>query len=442
MRQIVKRLNHSGWRPRSGKPHWATSTLCHLVTDPVYTGTAYFNRYHYRQPHRPYRPQSPRATEASCRVPRPRDEWIGVSVPVIIDEETYQRAQSQLARNSHLSFRHNTHHSYLLRCLLKCGLCGLNMFGRTYAATATLPAHRYYNCKGKDLIGSGRAERCPQRTIKADEVEAVVWNHIVEVLSHPEQLLAQFTKLSAEPDTHAQAELHRLHTQEQRIIREETRLLDAYQAGFLTVTELGQRRELLAQRRHVLREQREHHQRLQQHELHAQAVLTDLTQFCTRIRRRLSAVTLAEKQALLQLLIERIVVGTDTIEIHHVIPLHTDPTPVLKSATGTQTAIRRLRSDGASDERFSSNDRPRWAGTSGGRSTPRTCAGLVCLVALGARWHLDTLDLAILCPNVAQVLQAGVGMGQPERVSEDRCDVPRITRTGSSLMDVRARGGN
>ena len=255
-----------------------------------------------------------------------------------------------------MSFRHNKHHSYLLRCLLKCGLCGFNMFGRTYAATATLPAHRYYNCKGKDLIGSGRAERCPQRTIKADEVEAVVWNHIVEVLRHPEQLLAQFATLGAEPDTHMQVELHRLHTQEQRLAREETRLLDAYQAGFLSVTELGQRRELLAQRRHVLHEQREHHQRLRQQELHAQAVLTDLTQFCTRIRHRLSAVTLAEKQALLQLLIERIVVGTDTIEIQHVIPLHTDPTPVLKSATGTQTAIRRLRSDETSDTGFSSDD--------------------------------------------------------------------------------------
>ena len=235
------------------------------------------------------------------------------------------------------------------------------MFGRTYAATATLPAHRYYNCKGKDLIGSGRAERCPQRTIKADEVEAVVWNHIVEVLRHPEQLLAQFTTLGAEPDTHTQGELHRLHTQEQRIAREETRLWDAYQAGFLTVTELGQRRELLAHRRHVRHEQREHHQRLPQHELHAQTVLTDLTQFCARIRRRLSAVTLAEKQALLQLLIERIVVGTDTIEIRHVLPLHTDPTPVLKSITGTTTAIRRLRSDGTSAQRFSGDDRPGWS---------------------------------------------------------------------------------
>jgi sodium/calcium exchanger protein len=47
------------------------------------------------------------------------------------------------------------------------------------------------------------------------------------------------------------------------------------------------------------------------------------------------------------LLIDRTVVGTDTIEIQPVIPLHTVPTPVLKSVVGTKTAIRRLRSDGA-----------------------------------------------------------------------------------------------
>jgi site-specific DNA recombinase len=38
VRQIVKRLNASGWQPRSGKAHWATSTLHHLLADPVYTG--------------------------------------------------------------------------------------------------------------------------------------------------------------------------------------------------------------------------------------------------------------------------------------------------------------------------------------------------------------------------------------------------------------------
>src|SRR4029450_13979615 len=262
----------------------------------LYAGTPYSNRSHSRPPHKPYRPQSPRATEASCRVPRPREEWIGVSVPVVIEEETYQRAQAQLARNAHLSFRHNKHHSYLLRCLLRCGLCGLNMFGRTYPATATLPEHRYYNCKGKDLIGSGRTHPCPQRTIKAEELEAIVWEHIVELLTHPSQLLAQFAQfatLGTEPDAQARAELHRLEAHAQRLAREETRLLDAYQAGLLSLAELRQRRELITQRRHVLHEQCEQHQRLHQHEVHAHAVLTDLTQFCSRIRRRLPAATWA-----------------------------------------------------------------------------------------------------------------------------------------------------
>ncbi len=85
----------------------------------------------------------------------------GGSVPALIDDDTYTRAQAQLARNSRLSFRHNTRHSYPLRCLLCCGLCSLNMFGRTYQATATSPEHHYYNCKGKDLIGSGRDQPYP-----------------------------------------------------------------------------------------------------------------------------------------------------------------------------------------------------------------------------------------------------------------------------------------
>jgi site-specific DNA recombinase len=38
-------------------------------------------------------------------------------VPALIDQETYRRAQEQLERNATLSFRNNTRHAYLLRCL-------------------------------------------------------------------------------------------------------------------------------------------------------------------------------------------------------------------------------------------------------------------------------------------------------------------------------------
>src|SRR4051794_31482514 len=72
-------------------------------------------------------------------------------VPAIVDQETWDRAQAQLARNAALSFRNNTKHNYLLRCLMTCATCGLAMFGR-YAARGKQPERRYYQCHGKDCL--------------------------------------------------------------------------------------------------------------------------------------------------------------------------------------------------------------------------------------------------------------------------------------------------
>jgi len=42
-------------------------------------------------------------------------------VPAIIEQEYWDRAREQLARNAKLSFRNNQKHNHLLRCLLTCG---------------------------------------------------------------------------------------------------------------------------------------------------------------------------------------------------------------------------------------------------------------------------------------------------------------------------------
>ena len=53
--------------------------------------------------------------------------------------------------------------------------------------------------------------------------------------------------------------------------------------------------------------------------------MTDLTAFCARVRGRLDEATFADKQAILQLVIERIIVGDGSLEIRHVIPLRSPP---------------------------------------------------------------------------------------------------------------------
>src|SRR5215208_2801935 len=44
LRQILKRLNAGPWLPRCGRRPWAAGTVHHILSDPVYTGTAYANR--------------------------------------------------------------------------------------------------------------------------------------------------------------------------------------------------------------------------------------------------------------------------------------------------------------------------------------------------------------------------------------------------------------
>jgi site-specific DNA recombinase len=320
----LKRLNAGPWYPRSGHHPWSPSVVHHILADPIYTGTAYVNRYRFVPAKRPRRPVRPGLSEPVCRQPRPREEWIAIPVPALIGHETYDRAQEQLARNAALSWRHNIKYAYLLRCLLACQHCGLAMFGVTYKATATLPERRYYICHGKDHVASAREQPCPRRRVKAEELETAVWSHIRQLLEDPARLLAQFkqtAQAALDGDAQEQAAHQRLQGRLDRVTREERRLLDAYQAELRSLAELGERRRALGLRREALVQEQEQAQRLRQDRAHAQAVLSDLTAYCERIRSRLHAVTIEERQAVLQLLVERIIVGDDTIEIRHVIPL-------------------------------------------------------------------------------------------------------------------------
>lgn len=344
IRQILKRLNFGPWRPRSGNRRWSPSTVHHILADPVYTGVAYANRYRYVPPKKPRQTRGPHAQENSCRQLKPEEEWIPIPVPAIIDQETYERARAQLARNATLSFRNNTKHSYLLRCLLTCGTCGLAMFGRTEKAATTRLERRYYTCHGKDCILSAREQPCPQRPVKAEELEKAVWDHVAQLLSDPSQLLAQFqsfAQAAVDGDEGERAEAQKLQARIERLGREESRLIDAYQAEVIDLAELTQRRQQLAERRRALAEQQEQQARLRQERAHAQEVLEDLTAFCERIRARLSDATLEEKQEILQLLIERVIVGEDTLEIRHVIPLRSPPAAQVPDGRDP-----RLRSDG------------------------------------------------------------------------------------------------
>src|SRR5262249_51975158 len=54
---------------------------------------------------------------------RPKEEWISIPVPAIIDEKTFECVQEQLEENKRFAPRNARKHEYLLSGLLRCNQC-------------------------------------------------------------------------------------------------------------------------------------------------------------------------------------------------------------------------------------------------------------------------------------------------------------------------------
>jgi hypothetical protein len=102
---------------------------------------------------------------------RPQSDWFSLTVPAIINRETFDQVQAQLRRNSSL-LSGNRERLYLLTGLLRCA-CGFRICG---CASHT---KRFYRCTGRDPL---QGKRCRGRWLNADILETTIQAAIKEIL--------------------------------------------------------------------------------------------------------------------------------------------------------------------------------------------------------------------------------------------------------------------
>ncbi len=315
--QIVDRLNASrSQTPPRGK-RWHYSTVQTILKQSAYTGQAYYNRTRtcYETVGRPKK----YGRGARCRPshePRPREEWIDISVPLLVTEDIWQRAQERLEMNRKFASRNNKRHFYLLRSLLVCGVCGRTLAGRT-SDNCT-----YYYCtnRGKNRDPDVLPHAC---SVAGRTIEPLVWEVVCELLQNP-SLLADAWQTQCETDDTDPDETNRLQNRLRTLDRQFTRILDAFQTELIDKDELVRRKTRLDAERETLAK------RIDQ--LHCQTrrkqaktqMLEDFAAFCHKIEASLEDPTPEVQQEVIRLLIDHIVVEKDTIVIKHIIPTDDD----------------------------------------------------------------------------------------------------------------------
>ena len=238
-------------------------------------------------------------------------------VPQVVSAEIFAQVQAKLDTNQQGAAR-NTRHEYLLRALVSCGACRLACTGRQLH-----PGYRYYLCRGRtDPLRAAEGRRCTARYIPAGQLDDLVWADLCALLTDPAQVTRALARagggawlpqeLQARQATIGQA-LGQLDRQQQR-------LLDAYLAEIITLAELQRKRQDLDRRHATLLTQQRQLDATAGQRLELQAIADGIERFCQTVRAGLATATFEQRRLLAELLIDRVIVTDDQVEIRYVLP--------------------------------------------------------------------------------------------------------------------------
>jgi site-specific DNA recombinase len=169
-----------------------------------------------------------------------------VPVPAYLPRDLVDQARFLIASRKGYERKHRAR-EWELKGLMRCS-CGQNMMTTTHHSAK----YSYYKCKRAHHYGS---DACPQKSIRVEKVEPLVWDFVSGVLKDPEkirrgiEILIRREREGARKDPAKEAEAW------EEKLAENDRLRRAYQdqqaAGLMSLEELRSRIEELDEVRRV-----------------------------------------------------------------------------------------------------------------------------------------------------------------------------------------------
>ena len=346
MHEIPRQLDARGIRPRHAE-RWPTSTVAVVLRNEAYVGkAAYLKTVGTGKParrNRTGRLKAGRVRRLTGRTARPREQWIELPVPVIVEPAVFERAQRRRAENRRFSGR-KTIEPTLLQGLCVCAECGYTM-GRISGSGGRPGRRHYYRCHGIDGWRRPQGAVCDNPSVRADALDTAVWDEVLALLEHPELIQSEINRrLAAANETvsHDQR-VEVLRAEAAGLQRQMRRLLDAYQEGLVGLDELRERNGPLQTRQRAILSELDALQTAKLDRESQLALATTVQRFLERMRDAARSLSIVERQRIVRLLVREVRIGKDSVTICHSIPLTRIPSTVSgpqrtePTATGSMT---------------------------------------------------------------------------------------------------------
>ncbi len=156
----------------------------------------------------------------------------------------------------------------------------------------------------------------------AVQLDELVWEDLCKLLTHPERIRNALQRAHG-GEWLPQEFKARLKTMDQAIAhveRQKRRLLDAYLSGVLELPELERKRKELGERSESLLAQKRQLEASANERMELAKIADSIERFCEQVRSGLANATFEHRRALVELLIDQVVVTNEEVEIRYVVP--------------------------------------------------------------------------------------------------------------------------
>lgn len=240
MRQIGEKLYSLGAIPKRGESrNWNASSIMRVLTSEIYIGKYYYNR---RETKKIRGEKTAKGNPKIEYTKRPKEDWLMVQVPAIIDENTFMLAQSQRKKNTKKSG--NVKHQYLLRSLIRCGECGRVWQSTSYTGrvkqTGEKTSYPCYRCPNKNpkIYGEIRHKCKSSKTIRAEILDQHVWELISDVILNPENIIKRRTEIDSNIINESQSVVEVLKKQIERLEKEKEQIKTMFRREVISEDEM------------------------------------------------------------------------------------------------------------------------------------------------------------------------------------------------------------
>jgi site-specific DNA recombinase len=266
LRTAARTLEREGVPPPNGGRWWNTQTIRDIVLEDCYKPHAFEEMQELVSPEVAVRldpkrsygvswynrrkvtkrqvledgPEGRRYRQVQKNGEKPRSEWVAIPVP----DSGIPRGLVELARErikDNISPAKVTSRFWELSGgIIYCGSCGKRLDAQRTRKNSGGDYNHYYRCRTRARYGAGSCSLDGMR--RADEIEALVWGFVSDMMNNPEQLRADLEKVvererqsvRGNPEREAKAWLERIA----EVDRKRSGFQDMAAEGLITLDEL------------------------------------------------------------------------------------------------------------------------------------------------------------------------------------------------------------